>query len=75
MARKVSVDSASQAVVQGFRPGGGTPYPNVYVGILGVEGFPDYEMTLSAQEANELGEILRQEAEFAVSPRAEEDDK
>lgn len=52
-------------VVQGFVEGGGVESPYVYVGLRDEKGLTFVAM-LSTAQANELGEILRQEAEAAA---------
>lgn len=62
----------STIFVQGFQ-GGGVVEPYVYLGLQHDENeeYPDLEVMLTASQANELGEYLRQEAEFAQSEQEE----
>lgn len=60
-----------EVVVQGFRPGPGEE-PYVFVGIAEEDGTLG-GFGLSTENANILGEYLRQEAEFAQTVREEGD--
>lgn len=65
----LSADGGSAVVTQGFRPGPvATDAPYIYVGIkngdLTMRG-----LVLTPEDANILGEYLRQEAEFAQTVR------
>lgn len=66
----LSVDEGSHVVTQGFRPGPvATDAPYVYVGIRNGSGdMPG--LVLTPENANILGEYLRQEAEFATADQA-----
>lgn len=64
----VSSSDEERLVVQGFRGGPTTEEPYVFVGILVGESLVE-ELTLSVENANILGEYLRQEAEWAAFPR------
>lgn len=63
------IERSTAVDIQGFRPGGGVPDP--YVVLLVDDGHGQVGVMLSPQKANELGEYLRQEAEFAGSTREE----
>lgn len=71
MARQVRTIDGGSVVTQGFRPGGGKDSPYVYVTSRTSNGqsLDEYEMT--TEQARELGEALRLEAEFAESERKE----
>lgn len=65
----LSVDEGSHAIVQGFGPGPvATDEPYVYVGIRNGPG-DMLGLVLTPENANVLGEYLRQEAEFAQTVR------
>lgn len=61
----VSLDDHRRAIVTGFRKGGGVATPYVHVGILDTNDNLTDVFTAGTRSANELGEILRQQAEFA----------
>lgn len=69
----LSIDEGSHIVTQGFRPGPvATDKPYVYVGIQNGSG--DMQgLVLTPENANILGEYLRQEAEFAQTVREKGD--
>ena len=76
--RKVTIGLADEGgdelIVQGFRRG--EQYPAyVFMGVVGESADDFREISLTPQAAHELSEIVRQEAEFAQSKRAEEDGK
>jgi hypothetical protein len=73
MARKFGT-SGGNVHVQGFRAGGYVDRAHVYVGGYDEDG-DVFEMTVTPEQANTLGEYLRQEAEFAQSARNEEESK
>lgn len=65
MARSLELENLDEVLVQGFRAGGGK-MEYVYLAVLGDEVAA---VELTTEQANTLGEYLRQEAEAAVSPR------
>lgn len=63
--KRVAALGGDTLYVQGFRPGGGIDSPYVHVTIVDQEGFDCGGFDLQPQFAQELGEVLRQEAEAA----------
>jgi hypothetical protein len=72
MTRTAKTTQGDRVLVTGFRYGGGISLP--YVHIMTVDSNDNClsELTLGLGQANELGEYIRQEAEFAASAREEE---
>ena len=69
MARSLELENLDEVLVQGFRAGGGkTEY--VYLTVLGDEVAA---VELTTEQANTLGEYLRQEAEFAQRPAGQKE--
>lgn len=71
MARTIQIDDHQRVIVQGFRAGGGVAQPYVFMGRLDSNDNMIAMSTMGIRSANELGECLRQEAEFANSEREE----
>ena len=74
-AKTVAVSSSGEErlVVQGFRGGPTTEEPYVFVGTAIGDTLTE-GVSLSVENANILGEYLRQEAEFAQSVREQENE-
>lgn len=68
----VENEGGERVTIQGFRgnPDGPYKYPS-YVYLEVDDGDGPVAVSLSTRQANELGEYLRQEAEFAGSAREE----
>ena len=75
MAKTVDLGSNTRAVAQGFRAGGGRKSPYVYAGVLDANDNLLAEFETSIKGSQELGDVLRSEAEFAVGERNEGDGK
>lgn len=70
----VEVDGSTSVVVQGFRENderGINPY--VFLGVLGEGDWSHIEVSLTPENAHILSEEIRKHAEFAATPRTEEE--
>jgi hypothetical protein len=70
----VEVDDGTTVVVQGFRGDderGINPY--VFLGVAGEGDWVDIEINLTPENAHILSEEIRKHAEFAATPRTEEE--
>lgn len=69
MARSLELENLDEVLVQGFRAGGGKA-EYVYLTLIS-----DVVATvkLTTEQANTLGEYLRQEAEFAQQPAGQKE--
>lgn len=66
-------DASSELVVQGFRAGGGRE-SYVFIGSLVGDELDDArEVALTPENAHILSEEIRKHAEFAATPRTEEE--
>lgn len=71
MARKIDLENGI-TLVQGFRGDGEDNEPYVYLGFADTEK-PVFEVELTSEQSNILGEFLRQEAEFSQEPAGQKD--